>query len=144
MENLAPPLDFLYFLLIGIKSGDSIPNRVRSYCIQSNNNFVPVLSEWLIAIEGGKKPVKAFGMSENHYRRMVLEVLDYGTQGGEVLKRIRALIGEMNLACDQEIKLFIGQLPFRLMIPLIFFYFPSLIMVMVLPLLLDLMEKLNQ
>jgi hypothetical protein len=68
-------------------------------------------------------------------RRQLLEALELGLQGESVLAQLRLLEAELLISCEEEIQRFTALLPVKMMFPLFVLIFPSLMILLIFPLL---------
>jgi hypothetical protein len=144
MENLTPPvLEAVRELHWRIASGHSMREALRLYLDVCTSPFAQTLREWwtLRAQDKvGKNERQAF---TTHLQRAVLEVIERGIGGQPTLEHLKTLEQEIELAAQAELEAHIGALPFKVLLPLLFFQFPAYLILLLGPLLRDLSSKMG-
>ena len=69
------------------------------------------------------------------HRQILVEILEMGLAGAAILEHLECLHLELLTYQEQRVQSYLERLPFRLMLPLVFFIFPSLLILLFGPLL---------
>lgn len=144
MENLAPPYRFALHLQQDLESGRSVRTSVRRFVEMFDGEFVDQLSLWERSRESGEhRDWDKQKIRMSLHRRSLFELLDFSLRGVSVLEPLRALEKEMRDFLEQQVEQHLGQLPFKLLIPLLLFQFPALLLLILGPLLLSLVREVQ-
>lgn len=141
MDALAPPLKALLYLKLKIQTGTSTRESIREYVKEQNScDFAKRLSLWLFQKESSQE-VSYIGLHKP-YRKMLIEVLDRGLDGEQILKSLDSLEEEMIRACEEDVENQIQKIPFIILIPLLLLQVPALLLLGIGPLVLQLLKML--
>ncbi|MBC7420996.1 MAG: hypothetical protein H7328_09745 [Bdellovibrio sp.] len=134
MENLAPSLVLLWDVKRSLEKGQSLSLGIKSFLARKReNNFADQVESWWLA---QSNPNLCFDKQKiTVTRKYLLEILEQGLRGQGILESLKAYESELILSCEDEIQKHIAKLPLILMIPLMGFIFPSLMMLLIGPLL---------
>lgn len=135
MENLAPPLELVMEVRFQIEKGVSIKNGIQFYINQNRlDPWRQYLAIWLQQIENSRKfDIQNEKMSLQ--RKHCLLVLARGLKGESIYPQLCLLEDELFRAATAEVDEYVATLPIKSLIPLLFFQFPALILMMIGPLL---------
>jgi hypothetical protein len=140
MENVAPSLVLLWDVLWALERGLSVTHGVQSFLRRSEkNSFKNQIEMWWQSL---KNPSLQFKESQ-HFdksklsatRRQLLETLELALEGESVLPQLRFLETEMLMSCEDEIQRYTAVLPIKMMFPLFGLIFPSMMILLIFPLL---------
>ncbi len=143
MEAVAPPLRLLQTVRYAMESGESLRSGLRSYLELRPDEFAPTVSAWLILIERGCCTGDLLQKIESPARAQLLRIFERGLQGESVLITLSAMDEEVQEQGIIEIETFLGQLPFRMLLPLLFFLFPAFLLLLLGPLLFRVLESMG-
>lgn len=142
MENLTPPLlEAVRELHWRIASGHSMREALRLYLEVATSPFAHNLREWTAVRAQDKVPPTAAFRS--HLQRALLELIERGCMGQPTLEHLKELEYEVELAAQAELEAHIGALPFKVLLPLLFFQFPAYLLLLLGPLLRDLGQQMG-
>lgn len=142
MEDLNPTLRLVLNLKYRLESGDSVRSAIRRHLAGPADSWTAQLNHWWSQVEKGEtNPSQKIKASA--HRRILLSVLESGLRGEPILKILSSLEVEIVDQSQIEIDRFIGRLPVLMMIPVFLFMFPSLLMVLLGPLLMQLVSQFN-
>jgi hypothetical protein len=142
MEDLTPPLlGAIREMGLRISSGHSMKESLRLYLESANSEFAQRLREWWVLREQGRlQQAPAF---VSHYQRAFILLLERGLQGQPTLEHLQALEDEVTSAAQAELELHVATLPFKVLLPLLFFQFPAYLVVLLGPILRDLNAQMG-
>jgi tight adherence protein C len=127
-----------------MESGQPARIAVKKYLRESRGEFADLLLSWHLLTEQGKTALfQAQNGGLNAYRRSIFDLLDFSLQGVSILEPLHLLEKELRDVSEQRLEAHLGQLPFKLMIPLLLFQFPSLLLLILGPLLIHLMKEVQ-
>ena len=141
MENISPTHDFVLNFILNIKNGESIEPSIQKYVLDNKNSFCCTLKQFLIATEHSKSK-NIIDKQTNIYRRTLLELLALGMDGHQILNPLIELEKDVEKSCIEEVDSFIKLLPFKMLLPLYLFIFPSYLIILIGPVLKELLESL--
>ena len=142
MVCLAPPLQAVLEIRLLIENGNSIPQAIRMYSQRNGeNDFAKELGSWLFSQTAGKKyENKIFN---TFYRKRLLEILSQGLKGSAILPALSDLEEELIFISNEDLEQHIQKLPLISLIPLMLFEFPAFFLLLTGPLLLNLLQALQ-
>lgn len=143
MEGVAPPLALLLEVKRAVERGQSVRQGILSYVKTAQDDFVPVVVQWLALLQQGQDPKEALVALPSLYRRSILQVLERGLRGEAVFNVLVQLETELVEACQEEISNKVARLPFILLIPLLLFQFPAFLLLLFGPLLQNFFHSLG-
>ena len=136
MEDLAPPLVLLWDVRRSLERGQSVGAGIKSYLANiedyRRNKFRNQVENWWAAQNNDQISFDSSGMSEK--RKYLLEILETGLRGNGILPALLSAEDELMLSCEDEILAHVAWLPIFSLIPLLFFVFPALMIVLLSPL----------
>lgn len=142
MEVLAPSLRLVQSVRYSMEAGDSVRIGVREYLSQPKDSFSRDVAAWMTLLERGCGTQEFLQKIQNPIRRQVLILLERGIAGEPILTALVAMDDEIQEQSLLQIESFLAQLPFRMMIPLLFFVFPAFLVLLLGPLLLRILDGL--
>ncbi len=135
MENIAPPLELLMEVRFQIEKGLPVKNGILSYINQNRKDpWRQFLLVWLKEIEQNRK-FEIDSSKVSLQRKHCLMVLGRGLVGESIHPQICNLEEELFRSATAEVEEYIATLPIKSLIPLLFFQFPALLMMILGPLL---------
>lgn len=142
MVYLAPPLKAVLEIRFYLEQGISVPQSVRLY-VQKNldDSFAKELSYWLFAKEQGKDYKET--LFNTFYRKHLLEILNRGLKGEPILTALNDFEQDLIFASNEDLEQYLQKLPFITLIPLMLFAFPAFFIMLTGPMLLDLLNSLQ-
>lgn len=138
MDDLTPPLlsairEVKWHLL----SGRSVKDSAAEFVRVGRGEFALKLRELLVLREQGTLGDKATAF-ENPYQRAFWDLLERGLSGHPILEPLVALEDEADRVALNDLDAHVASLPFKALLPLLFFQFPAFVMLLVWPLLREL------
>jgi len=149
MEDLAPPLELLLVVKSSIEKGKSIQDGIKRYLGMHNGqvfakqSFVATTRQWFLLIERQMPTHDLMKGIKSIYRRQLLQLLEKGLSKEPIYNQILILEHEIYQSCEREIQEKLIKLPYLVMIPVLFFQFPALLIVIFGPLLQNFIESLR-
>jgi hypothetical protein len=135
MENLAPPLELIMELRFQIEKGQSVKRSLLAYIEQDPMEpWRQSLLIWVKQVENNRlyQPIHN---SHSLQRRHCLSIIARGLKGESIYPQLCSLEEELYRAASLELDEHIATLPIKSLIPLLFFQFPALILMIIGPLL---------
>lgn len=140
MEHLAPPYQFTLDLLYELESGGTARSAVKKYTTHFQNEFCLMLRHWLRLQEFGELVI-AEPTFKSSYQKAIWDLLMLSQQGVSLIVPVRELELELRFVCEEQLEQHLATLPYKLMIPLLFLQFPSLMVILLGPLLAQLLTE---
>ena len=131
MEALNPMLEFLFLLIVGIKNGTPLSCLLEGN-LNSNCEVSREFKIWWLNHQNRED--KKVEFSTDH-RLILSEILESGLHGGSILQHLEDLFAEVHQLNEEKCQNYLEQLPFRLMLPLVLFFFPGILLLLFGPLL---------
>ena len=142
MENLAPPLILLWEVKRSLEKGQSVGAGIKTYLRRVKVGAFRTQIETWWSIQNSPQIFKekslvevSLNMSLSPKRRYLLEILEVGLKGHGILQTLSSLETELISDCEDEIQHHVANLPLRALVPLMLFIFPSMMLLLVIPLL---------
>jgi hypothetical protein len=134
MEDIAPPLVLLWDIKRALEKGQSVSFGVRNYLKCKNSHpFQRQIEIWWLSQHNHQIVFTKTQLS--YHRRFLLEVLEQGLKGQSILQMLYSVEAEIIISCENEINARVARLPLLSLLPLTLLIFPSLLMLLVAPLL---------
>jgi len=140
MDTLAPPLRLVQTLRYTLESGESLRAGLRHYLGQAPDDFTLQVQAWWQLIERGCATEELLSRIRSPYRRQLFQVVEKGLRGESVLTALCSLDEEMQEQANLELERFLGQLPLRMLLPLLFFLFPAFLLLLLGPIFMQVMS----
>jgi hypothetical protein len=134
MEDIAPPLVLLWDIKRALEKGQSVSYGIRNYLkCKKSDPFQQQIEIWWLSQHNQQIVFTKAQLS--YHRRYLLEVLEQGLKGQSILQILYSIEIELITSCENEINAKIASLPLLCLMPLMLLIFPSLLMLLVAPLL---------
>jgi len=143
METLAPPLRLIQTVRYTMESGESLRAGIHEYLRTPPDHFSMQVQTWLQLLERGCSTSEWLEQLESPVRRHLLLLFERGLRGESVLEALIAMDIEVQEQSMAEIEKFLGELSFRMLLPLLFFVFPAFLTLLLGPLLMNLLGSLG-
>lgn len=144
MEDLAPPLELLLSVKSSIEKGKSIQEGIKRYLAAHNTQeFGRTSLRWFLLIDRQLPTYDLVSSIKSIYRRQILQLLEKGIKKEPIYNQILILEHEIYQACEREIQEKLIKLPYLVMIPVLFFQFPALLLMIFGPLLQNFIESMR-
>lgn len=148
MEGLAPSLQLAIEMHSSLANGESIRSGIVRFAQDSSSNanreFARTVRRFLIAWDQSQDWRSISRQVESPYRRALLELAAHGLGGQSIQSALIELQREIEVACDEEIKVHIDMLPLKMLLPLLLLQFPAFMMVLFGPLLSRFIEEMSR
>ena len=115
---------------------------VRQLLESSSSQLTTELGEWW-AVRSRERVVNHPKSFISPLRRAVIDTIERGLSGQPTREHLQALEFEVERAANAELEAHISALPFKVLIPLLLFYFPAFLLLLLGPLLRDLSQKMG-
>ena len=139
MNHRVPSLSFVKNLKSGLQQGLSVLESFEQSLAKEDNEFGLKISLWWSYEKNGIYNQIRF---ETHYQKHLIEILQSGFSGAPIYDHLCHLESEMTREFDRQWKAYLESLPLKLSIPLLIFFFPSYIVLLFGPLVLQFLEGL--
>lgn len=133
MEDLAPPLCLLLVVRNKMECGESVRTAIELYTRSSNEEFRHEVRKWLVAYEAGQTTDHIIESQKSPYRKGLLRLLEKGLSGFPIFQQLQDLETEIIDASSIEMQRNIAVLPIKMLLPLLFFQFPSYMVLLLMP-----------
>jgi hypothetical protein len=133
MENLSPTLLLLWDVRRALEKSQAVSVGIKNYLSRtSNDKFYTQVERWWSYQNSASN---SFDKNELYpTRKYLLEILELGLKGQSILETLKSYELELIQSCEDEIQKHLAKLPLLLMIPLMGLIFPSLMLLLVGPL----------
>lgn len=142
MENMTPSMRLLQTVRYSMEGGESVRMGLVAYLRLEPDSLSETVRQWLHLFERGASTDAFLQRLESPARRNLLLLLEKGLLGEPILQNLTVLGDELQEQGFAEIELFLARLPFRMMLPLLFFLFPAFLLLLLGPLLLKVVAGL--
>lgn len=133
METLAPPLELMIEVRFSIEKGLSVKKSAQIAASKASDaEWKRVLHLWLSLIEMGRS-TSAMKAKLSLARRQSLDILEQGMAGESIYSQVCSLEQEFLEAAHLEMEHYVATLPIKSLIPLLFFQFPSFLLLLIGP-----------
>lgn len=143
MEDLAPPYHFILELIYELESGGVVRSAVKKYLETHNNSFCLFLKQWLNKQQLGESAWQ-LPPTMSSYQKAIWDLLELSQQGASLMVPLYELEKELRFVCEEQLEQHLSLLPYKLMIPLLFFQFPALLLLLIGPLIGQLLTEVSQ
>lgn len=143
MEDLAPPLKLILYIKRSMESGKSVNEGLQNYFREAKDDFSPQVWRWYQCIEKDSDQEIIMVEISSQYRKALLRLLFRGLKRESIYNALLNLEHETFQACQLEIDEKLTKLPYILMIPVLFFQFPALLLLILGPLIQNFIETLK-
>lgn len=140
MEDLAPPiLTAIREVKWHLGSGKSMKEAFSCYLEDTHDAFSRELRRrWILKQQGTASPPLRLPLQHTFW-----ELVERGCAGQPSLEALNALEVETEKAAQAELDAHIGALPFKVLLPLLFFQFPAYLMLLLGPIVRELNDRMT-
>jgi hypothetical protein len=133
MGHIAPSLVLLWDVMWALEKGLSTSHGVQIFMRRPKCDvFYYQIETWWLA---RSHPTIVFNkLKLSITRRQLLEVLELGLNGESISSTLKSLENELLLSCEEEIQHRVALLPIKIMFPLFGLLFPSMLLLLLVPL----------
>ncbi len=144
MENLNPPLlQAIREVKWCMQTGKSMNEAVQYYLSDVQDEFSARLRKyWILRNQASSTPQDAVEWP-TYYQRAFWSLVERGARGEPSLEALSALEVEVERAAQSELDEHLAVLPFKVLVPLLFFQFPAYLLLLLGPLLRELQRQLG-
>lgn len=139
---MPPLLCAVHKIQWSMHSGKSIKESMEAYLRSSNDELSERLRE-LWALKQNGRDLKRADYLKTHYQNAFWEVIERALAGQPVTDALKSLEEEILIAAQSELDKHVLTLPFKALVPLLFFQFPAFLVVLLGPLLRELQSQLG-
>lgn len=138
MDDLSPSLLLLWDVKRSLAKGFSVANGVQMFLLRQPHDsadkmFKTQVTTWWLS---QNNPTEIADLSVlSVHRRYLLELLQSGLRGQGIGVALNELEREIIFSCENEIQRRLAVLPLISLFPLLFLIFPSLMLLLLVPLL---------
>jgi hypothetical protein len=133
MENLTPTLILLWDVKRSIQKGQSVRFGAELFIKRRLQHiFYQNFCRWYVARNSNSatnKDVFTF------LQRQLVDLIDLGLNGESILSHLNQLEKEVIRNCEEEVNEYIATLPLKALVPLVCCLFPSMFLLLLVPLL---------
>lgn len=141
METLVPEVLLLAQVLRrNLETGRSTRKALEIYIDTYRSPWARQIQQFLFCWDEKKDLKEALLPKMTLHQRALLELCWMALRGGSIYERLLEVEKELHIACEEEILRKTSQLPFLLMIPLLFFQLPAFLLLLFGPILKTFME----
>lgn len=133
-------LIFIDSLIINLNSGLSVIKAIENASKENNFKINEFAQLFLQNILKGHDPEILYRKLKKTENKILFIILNMGVRGLPILQILADFKKEVSFSNKIEIENYQKILPFKLLIPLLFFYFPALILLFIGPFVVDLMK----
>lgn len=141
MENLAPPAELMIDLRFLLEKGLAVRQAAQMAAEKASDpKWRQTLMIWMSLVEMGRSTDKI--KSElSLARRQCLNLMERGLKGESIHAQVCILEEEFLEASQVEMEQYVARLPMKAMIPLLFFQFPSFMLLLLGPFLIQFLSQ---
>lgn len=146
MENLAPSYRFVLLLSEEFRGGKTLRATIERFLAENHSSFAKTLLNWLLHYEKGRLDEFKIDFQKRNlpiFQETLFDLLHLHMNGASILEPLESLEQEMNRAARMQMDAHLAQLPFKMLIPLLFFQFPSLLLLILGPMLFYLVKEVQ-
>jgi hypothetical protein len=140
MAHIAPSISFIREVISGIEQGKSVGQVLDAVVLLDQADFFKKMKVWWSIKKSGGEPPQIF---RSHYQQSLIEILENGLLGGAIHDHLCRLEAEMIQEFERQWKAFLESLPLKLSVPLLLFFFPSYVVLLFGPLLVQFLMEVN-
>ena len=134
MESVSPVIQLLWSVRRSIEKGQAVQNGIQNYLLRcSDDEFSSAIKSWW---DSRQNPEIFYDHHQlSFHRRHLIELLEVGLSGQPIAQQLQSLENELVLHCENAIRKHIALLPIISLLPLLLFIFPSMVLLILWPLL---------
>lgn len=131
MAHLVPSIEFVGEVISEVEQGRSVLEALERSTHSPCNDFVFKVGLWLEYRKNSETNKVRFS---SHYQQGLIEILEEGLRGAPVHEHLNVLHSEMSEEFERQWKSYLQNLPMKLSIPLLLFFFPAYVVLLFGPL----------
>ena len=140
MAHIAPSISFVRETLAGIERGQSLGQTLQQVIWLEESDFYIKMRIWWNLNRSGSPAPQIF---KTHFQVSFIELLENGLLGAPVYEHMKLLESEMLEEFDRQWKASLENLPLKLSVPLLLCFFPSYIILLFGPLLVQFIAEVQ-
>ena len=134
MENINPTLILVLELRRGIEAGDTVKAVLTNYLKNQKCEFRQAILRWYTALQN-RSEIRLDPLLQSPARKTLLLIIERGLKGEPILKTLEQLEFEIRESCYAELEEIVAKMPFKVLVPLLLLIFPSVMYLMLAPIL---------
>lgn len=137
MENITPTLILLWDVKRSIQKGQSVRFGAELFAKRPLDcKFHQSFCVWF-AVRGLRPHLNSAANKDafNYLQRQLIDLIELGISGESVLSHLNQLEKEVIRNCEEEINEYLATLPLKALVPLVCCLFPSMFLLLLVPLL---------
>lgn len=132
MAHIVSSIEFVQNFKKHIHNGDSVLKSMDKLCCsKKTDSFNQSIHCWWLYYKHGKGHR---ALMQTDYEKTLVQIIKKGAEGAPIYEHLELLESEMLKEFDRKWRAYLETMPFKLMIPLLFFFFPSYIILLFGPL----------
>jgi hypothetical protein len=140
LAHLTPSIEFVINLKSGLEQGNSLLDAFNENLNNLNDPFSKKMALWFAYYKNSMESSIEF---KSQYQKNLLEILDQGFSGAPVYEHLCLLEKEMSEEFERQWKAYLESLPLKLSLPLLFFFFPSYVILLFGPLIVQFLTEVS-
>lgn len=139
MAHIVPSIAFIQDFKKQIHNGNSVNKTIDSLCRSKEKDvFTLNITRWWLYYNAGKSNRIVM---KTDYEKMLVQVLKRGVEGAPIYEHLQLLETEMIQEFDRQWKAYLESMPFKLLAPLLLFFFPSYVILLFGPLFIQFLSE---
>ncbi len=143
MDAIASPYIFVESLRYELESGGTLLPIVRNLSQEISGEFGLQIEQWLANTQTNRLEVGEVQKSWSLYRKSIFDLLDMSRAGVSIIEPLKSMEKEMLQICENDLQRHLDRLPFKLMVPMLFFQFPGVMLLIVGPLMVQFFTEIG-
>ena len=139
MVQLDPNLQLLAHIRLSIVRGISLKAAIQEFCRQHKAKISYDLTSLLISHQQNKAQYDLFDTVSDE-RSLVLDVIWRGLRGESIIQYLPQLESELETRAYNKLDAFFKILPIKVLLVVVFFHFPALLIISLLPIMNQILE----
>ena len=139
MVELDPNLQLLAHVRLSIIRGISLKAAIQEFCKQYRTKISQDLASLLISLQQNKAQYDLFDTVSDE-RNLVLDVVWRGLRGESIIHYLPQLESELEARAYSKLDTFFKLLPIKVLLVVVFFHFPALLIISLLPIMNQILE----
>ena len=140
MGHIAPSLSFVRNMKTGLEQGLSVLESFEQSIAMEESEFGSKVSLWWSYEKNGAHNQVSF---KTHYQKHLMEIIRSGLAGAPIYDHLGYLESEMAAEFERQWKAYLEILPLKLSIPLLVFFFPSYVVLLFGPLIVQFLTEVQ-
>lgn len=137
MESLAPSLRLTLKVRTDLQQGIALYDSIQNFCMGENSDFADEVNIRLLSFP---KTAVLPNQESSLYAQTLFDLIEEGLAGGPISERLKELEVHMIEECQRNIDEAAIILPYKGLLPLLLLMFPSLLILLLSPILTSFFE----